>query len=127
MRDRNFANSAKVPIHPNSRADATDSRYNPMLVGEVRFATTAFGTSWKLSGGNMFCSAVTKVSKKLQVWRAMMRRRCRSSTDKLSRRARRAGQVLFSPRGGEIGLCNEHYVRTSRPATKVAGYYREVR
>ena len=41
-----------------------------MLVGEVRCATTGFGSSWKLSGGSIRSSGVTKVSKKRQVLRA---------------------------------------------------------
>ena len=39
----------------------------------------------------MFCSAVTKVSKKLQVWRAMMRRRCPSSALSVFAARQRAG------------------------------------
>ena len=46
-----------------------------MLVGEVRAATPVGGSSWKLSGGSQFSSAVTKVSKKCQVLRAMRRRK----------------------------------------------------
>src|SRR5207249_2762198 len=42
-----------------------------MFVGEVRAATVVVGSSWKLSGGSQFSSAVTKVSKKCQVLRAM--------------------------------------------------------
>jgi hypothetical protein len=41
-----------------------------MLVGDVRWATTGFGASWKLSGGSMWSSGVTNVSKKRQVRRA---------------------------------------------------------
>ncbi len=44
-----------------------------MLVGEVRCAITARGSSWKLSGGRWLSSAVTKVSKKRQVRRAISR------------------------------------------------------
>ena len=44
-----------------------------MLVGEVRCATTPRGSSWKLSGGRWLSSAVTKVSKKRQVRRAISR------------------------------------------------------
>src|SRR4030095_8491341 len=47
-----------------------------MLVGEVRAATVGVGSSWKLSGGSQFSSAVTKVSKKCQVLRAVRRRNC---------------------------------------------------
>src|SRR5256886_7910673 len=46
-----------------------------MLVGEVRAATEGAGSSWKLSGGSQFSSAVTKVSKKCQVLRAIRRSR----------------------------------------------------
>ena len=38
-----------------------------MLVGEVRCATTGFGSSWKLSGGSAWSSGATNVSKKRQV------------------------------------------------------------
>src|SRR5205807_7444904 len=51
-----------------------------MLVGEVRAATVGVGSSWKLSGGSQFSSAVTKVSKKCQVLRAMRRSRVNCST-----------------------------------------------
>src|SRR6266487_3853113 len=51
-----------------------------MLVGEVRAATAGVGSSWKLSGGSQFSSAVTKVSKKCQVLRAMRRSRVNCST-----------------------------------------------
>src|SRR5476651_1369677 len=46
-----------------------------MLVGEVREAMTGAGVSWKLSGGSQFSPAVTKVSKKCQVVRAVRRRK----------------------------------------------------
>ena len=46
-----------------------------MLVGEVREATTGTGSSWKLSGGSQCSWAVTKVSKKRQVLRAVRRRK----------------------------------------------------
>jgi len=45
-----------------------------MLVGDVRWATTGSGISWKLSGGSMWSAGVTKVSKKRQVRLAMRRR-----------------------------------------------------
>src|SRR5260221_13025921 len=44
-----------------------------MLVGDVRWAMTGLGSSWKLSGGSMLSAAVTKVSKKRQVRRAISR------------------------------------------------------
>src|ERR1019366_10821328 len=46
-----------------------------MLVGDVREATTGTGSSWKLSGGSQLSCAVTKVSKKRQVLRAVRRRK----------------------------------------------------
>ena len=52
-----------------------------MLVGEVRRATTGSGVSWKLSGGSLFDAAVTKVSKKRQVRRAIRRRLMASGSD----------------------------------------------
>ena len=52
-----------VPAQPKSRALTADSRYRPRLVGEVRWASTGRGSSWKLSGGSIWSSAVTKVSK----------------------------------------------------------------
>ena len=36
---------SSVPIQPKSRAATTDSRYSPRLVGEVRWATTGWGSS----------------------------------------------------------------------------------
>src|SRR5262245_45483693 len=44
-----------------------------MFVGEVRWATTGIGSSWKLSGGSQLSSGPTKVSKNLQVLRATLR------------------------------------------------------
>ena len=44
-----------------------------MLVGDVRWATTGSGSSWKLSGGRAWSSGPTKVSKNRQVRRATQR------------------------------------------------------
>src|SRR5436190_20515701 len=44
-----------------------------MFVGEVRCATTGCGSSWKLSGGRPASAGPTKVSKNLQVRRAVAR------------------------------------------------------
>ena len=52
-----------------------------MLVGDVRCATAGFGSSWKLSGGSMLSSAVTNVSKKPQVRRAISRSAWASSAE----------------------------------------------
>ena len=57
-----------------------------MLVGEVRWATTGSGTSWKLSGGSMWSAGVTKVSKKRHVCLAI-RRRVWASASASGRRA----------------------------------------
>ena len=62
-----------VPSHAKSRAVATERRYRPRLVGEVRWASAGTGSSWKLSGGSMLSAAVTKVSKNRQVRRAISR------------------------------------------------------
>src|ERR1700676_578108 len=62
----------------------------------------------------MFCSAVTKVSKKLQVWRAMMRSRCLSSAVKLARRATRAGRLADRARSGA-------HSHASRKGTAIQG------
>ena len=63
------------------------------MVGEVRCATTGAGSSWKLSGGSMWSSGVTKVSKKRQVRRAVSRKALR-----VGRRQRR----LPATRGGRL-------------------------
>ena len=60
------------------------------MVGEVRWARTGAGSSWKLSGGSMLSLGVTKVSKKRQVRRA------------ISRSARRRPRV---------GTCSRHRAR----------------
>ena len=62
-----------------------------MFVGEVRWATTGFGSSWKLSGGSAWSSDPTKVSKKRHVRRAVRRRRrsCCGDSGSTRRRARR--------------------------------------
>ena len=62
------------PASRRSRAASVERRYSPMFVGEVRWATTGLGSSWKLSGGRKCSSAVTNVSKKRQVRREASRR-----------------------------------------------------
>src|SRR3546814_10598693 len=52
-----------------------------MLVGDVRCATTGFGSSWKLSGGSALSDGVTNVSKKRHVRRAMRRNSRASESD----------------------------------------------
>ena len=62
-------------------------------MGEVRCATAGFGSSWKLSGGNMWSAAVTKVSKKRQVRRAI-RRSARASAAETDTRPATSGERL---------------------------------
>src|ERR1043166_9314271 len=62
-----------------------------MLVGEVRWATTGFGVSWKWPGGRAWSSAPTNVSKNRHVRRAI-NRSARVSSDV-------AGAVLEASRG----------------------------
>ena len=51
------------------------SSASPMLVGDVRCATTDTGCSCTLSGGSQWSSGPTKVSKKAQVLRESLRRK----------------------------------------------------
>src|SRR5207245_1026678 len=68
-----------------------ESRYSPRFVGEVRCATTGFGSSWKLSGGRACSSGPTNVAKNRHVRRAI-NRRARASPDD-------SGVVLAVSRG----------------------------
>ncbi len=61
--DSSRSTASTVPTQPRSRAETIDSRYRPRLVGEVRWASTGLGSSWKLSGGSMLSAGVTNVSK----------------------------------------------------------------
>ena len=70
-----------VPIQPRSRALTIDSRYRPMLVGDVRWATTGCGSSWKLSGGSQWSSGPTNLSKNRHVRRAIRRSAMASAAD----------------------------------------------
>ncbi len=57
--------AAARPARSRSRsADRLASSASPMLVGEVRCASTGAGCSWKLSGGSQWSAGPTKVSKK---------------------------------------------------------------
>src|SRR5579862_8773719 len=71
-----------------------------MLVGEVRWAITPTGCSWKLSGGSQWSSAPTKVSKNAQVLRARLRRNRVWSADSLARR-RVSGRLIHHAIAGE--------------------------
>src|SRR5436309_13206130 len=53
-----------------------------MLVGDVRWARTGFGSSWKLSGGSPPSAGPRKASKNRQVRRAVARRVLVSCADR---------------------------------------------
>src|SRR2546422_11690979 len=74
--------ASSVPTQPKSRAATVDSRYSPMLVGDVRCATTGLGVSWKLSGGNAWSSGPTNVAKNRHVRRATNRRARASAAER---------------------------------------------
>ena len=101
------------PIQPKSRALAAESRYRPILVGEVRWASTGAGSSWKLSGGSMWSAAVTKVSKNRQVRRAISRRAWASAadTDMLARPRRRPAGPARDRRRGDPERGERHRQR----------------
>src|SRR5690606_26587297 len=89
-----------VPVHPKSRAATADNRYSPMLVGEVRRATTGLGVSWKLSGGSMWSSAVTNVSKNRQVRRAVYRKEAAVVAETRSSGASARGRLTHHAHAG---------------------------
>ena len=120
--------ASSVPIQPKSRAAAVDSSKRPILVGDVRWATTGFGSSWKLSGGSMLSAAVTNVSKKRQVRRAISRsdagigRRDRQAAGIGRRHAHPARDRRRDQPGEDEGRRDRHRRRpatrrTKRPAT----------
>ena len=55
-----------------------------MFVGDVRWATTGAGSSWKLSGGSPWSSGPTNVSKNSQVRRAVRRSDSMSASESSS-------------------------------------------
>ena len=63
-------------MKPKSQAVRLASSDMPILVGEVRWATTLTGCSCILSGASQLSSGPAKVSKKLQVLRASV---CRNT------------------------------------------------
>ena len=75
------ASSSDVLIQPKRPAQATLSRYKPMLVGDVRCASMSCGVICRLSGGRWLSAAVTQRSKYFQVSRAMSRRYAWSRAD----------------------------------------------
>ncbi len=70
-----------------------------MLVGDVRWATTGSGSSWKLSGGSAWSSGPTNVSKNRHVRRAMRRSAPASAAESWLRG--RLGRRQADPAGDE--------------------------
>ncbi len=86
-----------------------------MLVGEVRWATTPRGSSWKLSGGSQLSVAVTKVSKKRQVLRAQQARSRRRPSDSSC-----ASGSRLQPRGGRATPIDARREQPQRAAAAAA-------
>ena len=61
--------------YPKSRAARAEVSQRPILVGEVRGATSMCSESCELSGGSQFIAGPTRSSKKRQVRRARVRRK----------------------------------------------------
>ena len=73
-----------------------------MFVGDVRWATTGTGSSWKLSGGRPWSSGPTNVSKNRQVRRAVRRSAAVSSAVSRSAAASGAGRLTrWATKGAE--------------------------
>ncbi len=97
-----------------------------MLVGDVRWATVGFGSSWKLSGGRKASSGPTKVSKKRQVRRAVERRTWRSEGERscvvdgrggrLTQRAASGERAQTSANGAAIAACSGRRSAMRAPA-----------
>src|SRR5688572_16015092 len=62
------SSNLRVLSQPKSCAARLASKLMPMLVGDVRWATTATGYCWRLSGGSQLSEAVTNCSKKAHVF-----------------------------------------------------------
>src|ERR1035437_495622 len=61
-------------MYPRSVAARADVSHNPMLVGDVLWATSTRSANWELSGGSQFDSSLTRSSKYRHVRRAIRRR-----------------------------------------------------
>src|SRR5512136_2258014 len=72
-----------------------------MLVGDVRWAATDSGASWKLSGGSMLSAGVTKASKKRHVLRATRRKLCASASGRRRRPKTRGDRLAERATAGE--------------------------
>ncbi len=96
------------------------------MVGEVRWASTGAGSSWKLSGGSMWSTGVTKVSKNRQVRRAISRRARASAVEIGSRPATRGDRLAQRAMAGEAihsaanAAARGHVPRSAEPAATSA-------
>ena len=113
---RSRAASAATPWKPRSQAPSDATSIMPMLVGEVRCATSPSGSSWWLSGGSQWSSGPTKVSKKSQVRRARRRRKARSASASAGG-ARRRGRPVRSAISGDAS----HRSSTGAAARRAPG------
>src|SRR5664279_5856998 len=87
-----------------------------IFVGEVRSAITGLGSSWKLSGGSQFSCALTKVSKKCHVLRALTRKNPSCSADKFAG-TRAIGWLIHHAIHGETN----HRQKTGKAAASSVG------
>ena len=103
--------------YPKSWAASVDSSSSPLLVGEVRWATTPRGSSWKLSGGSQLSSGPMNSSKNPQVLRA---------TRRISRRSSAVNSTFFSGVGRDTNHAtagaSTHRASTGTAAHSAAGW-----
>ena len=107
--------SRSVPIQPKSRAVTVASRYIPMFVGEVRWATTGVGSSWKLSGGSALSSGPTNVSKNSHVRRAVRRSVSTSAAESCSAADSGGGRLTQRATSGDEQPERRRTARRARP------------
>src|ERR1700685_2807762 len=94
-----------------------------MLVGDVRWAITGAGLSWKLSGGRQLSAAVTKVSKYRHVRRAVRRSARASASESPARVSGAGGRLIHRATAGETnqsamkGAATGHAPRPNSSAT----------
>src|SRR5678815_3147886 len=97
-----------------------------MLVGEVRWASTGSGSSWKLSGGRWWLRSSTNVSKKRQVrrpsrreerlWLAESTRDCRGFEGTLTSHATTGDSIQSRANGAATGQAAGLKTANSAPA-----------
>src|ERR1019366_7471294 len=97
-----------------------------MLVGDVRWAATDSGASWKLSGGSMLSAGVMKASKNRHVLRAIRRKLCASASASGRRPKTRGDRLAQSATVGEANqaaantAAKGHVCRPQSQATPIA-------